>query len=96
MPYVAIIRENSSGEIRRCQQDGLDWHEGNDGNSYWWWTDGNFGCDCNRRDAFYNRTYGDDAGEDSPCGDSAYDVLAIELRDRSVLIDALGRVEERT
>lgn len=37
------------------------------------WSDGNFGCDCNRR-IFFNRTGGKDKGVDGECSEGLYSV----------------------
>ena len=38
-----------------------DWFHGGKHDDLFWWTDGNFGCDCNRSDSFYRA-----AGEENP------------------------------
>lgn len=43
--YTVSITDTTTGETRERTYDDLgEWDEG----SEYWWTDGNFGCDCNR------------------------------------------------
>ncbi|MBX6316133.1 MAG: hypothetical protein IRY99_24965, partial [Isosphaeraceae bacterium] len=77
--YAVAIRNNTTGEVRVADVD-LAWREGRDG-SRWWWTGGNFGCDCNRRLVF-ERAGGVDIDPASvECGDGGYSVLWVELPD---------------
>ncbi|MDE2100575.1 MAG: hypothetical protein KGL39_25250 [Patescibacteria group bacterium] len=87
MAYIAIIRKNETGEIRRCSVD-MEW----EGQSMFWWTEGNFGCDCNR-ELMWLRSNDEDEPEETTCGDSALDVLGIELGDHTLLVDAIERVK---
>jgi len=82
--YHVLIRRNATGETRRVFM-ALPWY--GDGGSLYWWTDGNFGCDCNRALTFYRE---DEAPEDEiDCGDTRFTVLQAELPDgRIVQIDA--------
>jgi hypothetical protein len=41
--YDVLIRNNKTGEVRTRHMS-LPWFE----YSLYWWTEGNFGCDCNR------------------------------------------------
>jgi hypothetical protein len=43
MTYSVAIRKNETGEVRICEME-VPWGE----TSLFWWTEGNFGCDCNR------------------------------------------------
>ena len=80
MSYTVAIRNNSTGEIRLMLED-LEWDE----SSRFWWTDGSFGCDCNRHLEFMRA--GGPWPEDDPhwndaeheCGDEAYSVLYVDL-----------------
>jgi hypothetical protein len=40
------------------------------------WSDGNFGCDCNRQ-IFFERALGLEPSVDPACGDSAYRVVSV-------------------
>lgn len=96
MAYVAIIRRNADGLVRRCPQE-MDWDDGD----VFWWTDGNFGCDCNRGIEFDCTDPGtegteplplkdwDEFKDSYPCGNEAYTVLGCEVGDRTVLIDGV-------
>jgi hypothetical protein len=75
--YKVRIRKNSTGEERDCVMD-MEWHgpDENGDRDLFWWTEGSFGCDCNRAIVFYNK-YRDDY----PCGFTEYTVLYVELPD---------------
>ncbi|TWB15579.1 hypothetical protein [Nitrospirillum bahiense] len=76
MPYTVVMRENQTGETRLCLLDDIDWGE----HSVYWWTDGNFGCDCNRRWEF-QRAGGEAEDAASPCGHGAYTAVEAILLD---------------
>lgn len=44
--YVVRIKDTKTGEVR-VMPETLDWGI-EKGGSYFWWTEGNYGCDCNR------------------------------------------------
>lgn len=67
--YDVLIRHNSTGEVRKSHQD-LEWRKG----SHWWWTEGNFGCDCNRKLEF-QRAGGVELADCESCGQKAYTVI---------------------
>jgi len=46
MGYHVKMKENSTGIIKTIFMD-LDWLP-----SVYWWTEGNYGCDCNREMVF--------------------------------------------
>jgi hypothetical protein len=82
MPYDVLIRKNATGEIRRRKIDDL-W----DDVSLYLWTEGNFGCDCNRHLDF-ERAADHDPGDDWPCGELAYTVIkAILPTGQEIAID---------
>lgn len=72
MSYIVAIRNNATGEVRHCTMEGLEWHQ----HSMFWWTEGNFGCDCNRR-----ATWASDDQMESCCGQGDFSVLYAELPD---------------
>lgn len=75
--YNAVIIDTETGGKRIIQID-FEWNE----SSEFWWTDGSFGCDCNRGKLFYGSEY------DSPCGISRFFVERVVLDDgREILID---------
>ena len=80
------MRANRSGEVRSIPYDS-DWKEGDEGDSLYFWTEGNFGCDCNRSDIWYG-----DLEHDVDCGDEAFSVIDVRLDDgRIVVIDEHDR-----
>lgn len=89
MNYVVIIRDNASKE-ERTYRPSTEWDPES---SVYWWTEGNMGCDCNRRvdfaraggpgpegDPYHNKLL-----EDSQCGDEAYSVLRAILDDGTIV-----------
>jgi hypothetical protein len=87
MPYSVVIRKNETGETRTRHFTNLDWKEG----SHFWWTAGNFGCDCNRHLEFERaggRPESDGLWDEAECSDGRYTVLHADLPDgRRILID---------
>lgn len=58
--YVVEIRHNPTGVVRFIST-GLAWYD----HSMYFWTEGNFSCDCNRAIVFNNMK---SAGVDHRCG----------------------------
>lgn len=83
MKYKVLIRKNATGEERFYSMDDIEWDE----SSEFWWTEGNFGCDCNRGSSFLRA--GGPGPADDPhwnsadfeCGDTAYTCLYAVLED---------------
>ena len=74
MGFTVHLRRNSDGLVRQIKQDG-NW-TGEDGHEFLW-TEGNFGCDCNRH-LFFERAAGDEpAWDDLECGQSAYTIVKV-------------------
>lgn len=71
--YHVAIRNNETGEVRMYRHD-LAWDD-----DLYQWTEGNYGCDCNRR-LFWYRANGDEA-EEIICGETAFSALYAELPD---------------
>ena len=46
MSYHVTIRDTTTGETRISREFKEDWDPDK---SHWWWTEGNYGCDCNRQ-----------------------------------------------
>lgn len=82
MPYTVRIRRNFDNLIRTRTMD-LDWSDDND-SSLFWWTEGNFGCDCNREWEF-QRAAGEQESDDPECSEHRYSVLDAALPDGRVI-----------
>lgn len=84
MTYVAYITDSTTGETRE-HRDGLEWYEHSD----YLWSDGNFGCDCNRF-LFFERAVGHEPLRDEEskihCGWTRYKVV-IKDESGAVLYD---------
>ncbi len=78
--YTAMIRHNPTGEVR-SYHDTWELQHG-EGGLIFMWTEGNYGCDCNRKTFFEraaNPAY--KMPEQSVCGDTGYSVnLVVEGR----------------
>ena len=66
MSYTVAIRNNSTNETRIYCQD-YEWE------TDFGWMEGNFSCDCNRHNIFY------DSDDDTPCSEGKYSVLYADL-----------------
>lgn len=89
--YTARIIDTATGDARDYRMENM--LEPEDGD--FWWTEGNFACDCNRGASFL-RASGVEVGEDDfpDCnvGPNRYRVPYLMLDDgRKVLIDEAGR-----
>jgi hypothetical protein len=80
MPYDVLIRKNSTGEVRKCHFD-FDWFKEDSDDSFWW-TEGNFGCDCNRELAFEGSDIKD---SELRCGETAFTAIHAILPDGRVI-----------
>lgn len=70
---MVLIKNNSTGKQREYKVD-WDWYkQGEDGDHYWW-TDGNFSCDCNRWLCFERAGGGKPDLDDAKCGDGGFTV----------------------
>lgn len=67
--FQVVIRRVSDG-LTRVYTQANEWGEG----SWFYWTDGNCGCDCNRALSF-SRAADEDEPEDLTCGNEAFQVL---------------------
>ncbi len=79
--YKVAIRDNATGETRIRDMGDLPWLD----HTLYWWTEGNFGCDCNRHMEFIRAKDDSESDMDHECGDSAYSVLHAEFDDGSQL-----------
>lgn len=92
MSYTAFIRNNETGEIRHRWMD-LDWKDDEERSDLFWWTGGNFGCDCNREREF-ERAIGREAGP-TKCGVHRFTVIKVVLTDgREIPIDEDPALDE--
>jgi hypothetical protein len=74
VPIIAYIRDNATGEVVEDRSDCNAFPDGAP-NPFWWQRDmGNAGCDCNRKIFFHRRKGVEPEDEETPCGDSAFDV----------------------
>lgn len=73
--YKVTIKNNETEEVRIRKMD-LKWNEA----SVYWWTEGNFGCDCNREWEF-QRAGNEKISDDPKCGEDRFTVLYVELPD---------------
>lgn len=83
------IRDNATGHVREHRDD----YEDSSAVEYLW-TDGNFGCDCNRH-LFFCRAGGEEASEDVECGTERYSLVKVETKDGADLTAAFVSVLER-
>jgi len=82
MSYTVHIRKNATGEVR-VYHETYPWED----ICEYMWTEGSFGCDCNRH-LFFERAGGRQPElDEGTCGSTAYTVLKIELEDGSVIDD---------
>lgn len=80
MKYTVTIRNNETGEIK-VHKDNYDWKDNTEGGYLttafegftYQWTDGNFGCDCNR--AIFMYGYDKEAGR--KCSTGKFDLIKI-------------------
>lgn len=80
--YRVLLRRNADG-IERWAQEDLPWHEG-----FFWWTEGNFSCDCNRYLEFERAVGGDPDIDDAACGEGAYSAIKAQFPDgREIKLD---------
>ena len=84
MSYKVFIVLNATGEGRWFESE-TPWSEGCE----YLWTEGNFGCDCNRALFFYD--WGAEA-DNYGCGDAAFSVPYAELPNgRRIMLDERSR-----
>lgn len=78
---IVEIEKTSTGEVRTIAS-GLDWYD----HSEFFWTDGNFGCDCNRSLVFQCGAEEGDADEpEADCGVGEFRVVSIKAQDGKLL-----------
>lgn len=80
-PIDVHIRRVSDGLVRVYSPTDWGWYaEGSD----YQWSDGNFGCGCNRY-LFFQRAVGEEETDEYPCGDNLYRVRILERATGRVL-----------
>lgn len=84
---IIQIRENATGEIVEFE-DKTIFKEDENAPSTYFWSDGNFACDCNRRDAFHKDNENDD------CGDGEYSVNVLHPETRYAAYREFGSVTQ--
>ncbi len=85
----------ATGEVVDCIQD-LEWDDG----SFFWWTEGNMSCDCNRK-VLFHRAKGEECEFNQPCGDGRYVIEKFVLPggrvlngDGEVVCSGIGRTPD--
>ena len=84
--YKVYIKRLSDGVIREHVVN-QGWDEAND---FFLWTDGNFGCDCNRSDFFAQANGEPDPEIDIDCGDGKRFLVKIVLENGECALDEIG------
>lgn len=81
MNFTVALRKNETGEVRHI--DGGEWED----HTLFFWTEGNFGCDCNRYLCFERAGGHDPTDEEDDvhgdCGTDRYSMLYAEMADGS-------------
>jgi hypothetical protein len=82
--HLAIIRRNADGAVAVTEHDDIDPRYG----TVFWWTEGNFGCDCNRHLAF-EYAFGNEIEDDEEfqCGHEKYTLVELWLYGELVVRD---------
>lgn len=87
MSFTLRLKKNSTGEIR-CYEWTINDAEWDDGQAHYF-TEGNFGCDCNRRLMFefwaVEKKTPPEEFDRYTCGHVAYTIIDVTLPDGSVL-----------
>ena len=79
--YVTGMRKNASGEVRFHA-----WKSEWTADTFYWWSTGNMGCDCNRHLIFHD--YSESCYEDDMrCGESQYTLVGVWFPDGSDIRD---------
>lgn len=77
------IKRLADSVIRTYQCD-MEWY-GEDGASIWQFTEGNFGCDCNR-ELWFELAVGNSPDSEPQCGDGArFRVVSVKADDGALL-----------
>ena len=77
-PYFVTMRDMETQEERTFSMDGIEWGDGSD----FWWSEGNYSCDCNRHLEFQEAKTGVRPMDDNiSCNGERYTVICIKLED---------------
>ena len=79
MPYKAHITKVDTGETRTTDIE-WDWHKNGEDGDWFWWSEGNYSCDCNRELCFLRAGGETPEISDVECSEGKYTV-EIELPD---------------
>jgi len=76
MKYSVVMTNNLTNETRTIAlPDSYEWE---DYHCFWMWSEGNWGCDCNRR-IVWDGEY--DHDKDYPCTDTIFSISGFILED---------------
>jgi hypothetical protein len=83
--YTVTLRDTDTGEIRQ-----FDYRDGP--TRLFFWTEGNFSCDCNRGEVFYRAEI--DRGERAPlsfgCGEGRFELIRLQGGDGTIYYPLQG------
>ena len=78
--YKVAIKNNETGEVRVSTQN-FEF----EAHTEWAWTEGNYGCDCNRHLEFERAIGNTPDFDEAICGDDKYSVLYFEIDDGEII-----------
>lgn len=91
-----LIRNNETGEIveRLCDFTG-NHPEDIDGEiNYFWWSEGNMSCDCNRGMEFSrSKKINEENIPDYECGDDRFSIQIVQLSNNEIIYDEFSEVK---
>ena len=77
--YPIAVKDTETGEVRRMDFPLYGHDRGTKPeDNLFWWSEGNFGCDCNRGDVFHD-IGGEERDDEAQCGHGRYLVNAGEF-----------------
>lgn len=78
VPYFVTMRDEETQEELTFSMRKIEWEDGSD----FWWSEGNYGCDCNRHLEFQEAKTGSRPMDDKvSCNGERYRVICIKLED---------------
>lgn len=90
MPFTVHLRHNPSGEVRQFACADGEWF-GENGYEFLW-TEGNYGCDCNRH-RFFARAAGGEPDDDMECGETIYTIVKVTDAGGAVIDSELSNAD---